>query len=60
MVEMIRYPSEEAELRLAHIAGRRMGADPALEKQVLEILEEVRSGEMRRFLNSPGASTLPD
>ena len=42
MVEMIEYPSAQAEIRLSHIATRKMGADPSLEKQVLEILETVR------------------
>ena len=42
MVETIRYPSEQAELRLAHIAQRKMGSDPSLEKQVLEILTGVK------------------
>jgi histidinol dehydrogenase len=42
MVEMIRYPSAQAESRLSRIAGRKMGADPSLEKQVQEILETVR------------------
>ena len=42
MVEMIRYPSAQAENRLSRIATRKMGADPLLEKQVLEILETVK------------------
>jgi histidinol dehydrogenase len=42
MMEMIAYPSEQAELRLAHIAKRKMGADPSREKQVLGMLEAVR------------------
>jgi histidinol dehydrogenase len=63
MVELIRYPSEQAELRLAHIAGRRTGADPVLEKQVLEILEEVRKRgdaallEFTRRFDAPGLAT---
>ncbi|MHC1745498.1 MAG: histidinol dehydrogenase [Syntrophobacteraceae bacterium] len=44
MLQVIEYPSEQAEARLAEIAARRMGADPALEKSVLEILETVRKG----------------
>jgi histidinol dehydrogenase len=44
MVEVIEYPSAPAEIRLSHIATRKMGADPLLEKQVLEILETVRHG----------------
>jgi hypothetical protein len=42
MLEIIRYPSEQAESRLVHIAKRKTGADPSLEKQVLEILETVK------------------
>jgi histidinol dehydrogenase len=42
MVKMIEYPSKLAELRLSHIATRKLGADPSLEKQVLEILATVR------------------
>jgi histidinol dehydrogenase len=42
MLEMITYPSAEAEARLSHIATRKMGADPTLEGQVSEILETVR------------------
>jgi len=42
MVDMIEYPSTQAEIRLSHIATRKMGADPSLERQVLEILETVR------------------
>ena len=42
MLEMIRYPSAQAEIRLSHIATRKMGADPSLEEQVPEILETVR------------------
>lgn len=42
MVETIRYPSDQAELKLAHIAKRKPGADPSLQKQVLDILAEVQ------------------
>ncbi len=42
MVSILPYPSQAAEARLQQIAGRRMGADPKLEQQVLEILESVR------------------
>lgn len=42
MLKAIAYPSEEAEVRLAHIATRRLGADLSLEKKVLEIIETVR------------------
>lgn len=60
MVPMIKYPSEGAELRLGQIAGRRMGADPALENQVMEILEEVRARgdaallDFTRHFDAPG------
>lgn len=42
MLEAIAYSSKEAEERLAHIATRKLGADPDLEKKVLEIIETVR------------------
>jgi histidinol dehydrogenase len=42
MLEIIKYPSEQAESRLSHIATRKMGADPAIERQVLQILETVK------------------
>ncbi len=44
MLQVIDYPSKEAEARLADIAARRMGADPALEANVQEILDAVRKG----------------
>jgi histidinol dehydrogenase len=44
VLQVIDYPSAEAEARLAEIAARRMGADPALEESVREILEAVRKG----------------
>ncbi|GLI36403.1 MAG: histidinol dehydrogenase [Deltaproteobacteria bacterium] len=42
MLKAIPYPSQEAEEKLAHIATRKMGADPSLEKRVFEILETVK------------------
>lgn len=42
MLKAIPYPSEEAEARLAQIATRKTGADPSIEKNVLEILEAVK------------------
>lgn len=42
MLKAIDYPSQEAELRLAQIATRKPGADLALEKRVLEIIETVK------------------
>lgn len=60
MVPMIKYPSAPAELRLDLIAGRKMGAEPALEKQVGEILEEVKGRgdaaliEFTRQFDAPG------
>lgn len=42
MLETIPYPSEEALERLERISSRKMGADPEIEKQVVEILEAVR------------------
>ena len=42
MLETIPYPSQDAEERLACIATRRMGADPVLEKRVLEFIQRVK------------------
>jgi histidinol dehydrogenase len=42
VLKPIAYPSKEAEARLADIATRKLGADPALEKRVLEIIEAVK------------------
>jgi histidinol dehydrogenase len=42
VLDTIPYPSQDAEDRLARIATRRMGADPVLEKRVLEIIERVK------------------
>ena len=43
MIEVIAYPSDEAELKISAIAGRRPGADPVLEAEVLKIIGEVKS-----------------
>lgn len=42
MLTVIPYPSEASEERLATIATRKAGADPALERRVLEILQTVK------------------
>jgi histidinol dehydrogenase len=42
MLKVITYPSQEAEARLDHIATRRLGADPALEQKVVEIIATVK------------------
>ena len=42
MLKTIPYPSRDGEARLAEIATRKMGADPALEKRAQEILETVK------------------
>jgi histidinol dehydrogenase len=42
MLKITPYPSEEAEARLDLIATRRMGADPSIERKVLEILDTVK------------------
>lgn len=63
MLSVIPYPSQEAEVKLGRIANRRMGSDPALEKQVLEILEGVRSRgdealvDYTRSFDAPGFET---
>lgn len=43
VLKLIAYPSDEAEARLTHIGTRRLGANPELEKKVLEILQTVRA-----------------
>ncbi len=62
MLHIVRYPSSEADARLGQIVGRRSGDDPALEKQVMHMIDTVRrDGDQallsftRRF-DSPGFS----
>ena len=43
MMDVIAYPSDEAERKISEIAGRRPGADPALEARVLEIIGAVKT-----------------
>ncbi len=43
MIDVIEYPSDEAERKISAIAGRRPGADPMLEAKVLEIIGAVKS-----------------
>ncbi len=43
MIDVIAYPSAEAERKISKIAQRRPGADPALEAKVLRIIEAVKS-----------------
>ncbi|MGA2404363.1 MAG: histidinol dehydrogenase, partial [Syntrophobacteraceae bacterium] len=43
MIDVITYPSDEAERKISEIAGRRPGADPVLEAEVLEIIGAVKS-----------------
>ncbi len=42
MLRVFLYPSHEAEIRLEQIGGRKIGADPSIEKQVMDILDAVR------------------
>lgn len=42
VLKRIDYPSKEADEKLAQLAARKMGADPALERKVLDILNTVR------------------
>lgn len=42
MLEVVPYPSVEAERKLKNIRERKMGADPALEAQVIEFVRAVR------------------
>ena len=43
MIDIIRYPSNEAELKISAIERRRPGADPALEARVQEIIGAVKA-----------------
>ncbi|MEN6439943.1 MAG: histidinol dehydrogenase [Syntrophobacter sp.] len=43
MIEILSYPSREAESRIAAISRRKPGADPVLEKKVTEILDAVKA-----------------
>jgi len=43
VIDVIKYPSDEAELKISAIAKRRPGADPALEAKVVEIIGAVKS-----------------
>lgn len=60
MLEIVRYPSSEADVRLSKIASRRSGADPALEKQVVEILETVRRDGDQAVLDYTRRFDSPD
>jgi histidinol dehydrogenase len=42
-MDVIEYPSDEAERKISEIASRRPGADPALVAKVLEIIGAVRA-----------------
>ena len=42
MIDIIAYPSDEAERKISEIAKRRPGADPALEAEVSGIIEAVK------------------
>ena len=42
MIDIIVYPSDEAERKISEIAKRRPGADPALEAEVSGIIEAVK------------------
>ncbi|HYA42499.1 MAG TPA: histidinol dehydrogenase [Syntrophobacteraceae bacterium] len=43
VIEVIAYPSEEAQRKISAIGSRRPGADPVVEAKVLEIIKAVRS-----------------
>jgi histidinol dehydrogenase len=43
VIEIIAYPSDEAERKISSIAGRKPGADPVLEDRVAEIIKAVKS-----------------
>jgi histidinol dehydrogenase len=43
VIDVIAYPSDDAERKISEIAKRKPGADPALETKVLEIIAAVKS-----------------
>lgn len=43
MIEIIQYPSPEAEKKLRAVRGRKPGADPTLEKNVADIIQTVKT-----------------
>jgi len=51
LLQLIAYPSDEADTRLAQIAGRQIGADPSLEKEVWDILKDVKCDGDQSLLN---------
>ncbi|NLI82507.1 MAG: histidinol dehydrogenase [Deltaproteobacteria bacterium] len=63
MLHPLPYPSTEAELRLRKIAERKPGADPAVSRQVEEILDRVRRHgdtallEYTRSFDAPGITS---
>ncbi len=60
MLKAIPYPSEEADARLAMIGARRMGADPALEQKVAEIIEAVKKDGDKALLHYTRLFDSPD
>ena len=62
MLKTVEYPSPEAEERLAHIAGRKSGADKGVEDCAREILRAVRTeGDeaLLRYTRQFDAPNLP-
>ncbi|MGV8074024.1 MAG: histidinol dehydrogenase [Syntrophobacteraceae bacterium] len=60
MLKAMPYPSDEAELRLAQIGMRRMGADASLEKKVIEIIEAVKHNGDAALLRYTRQFDAPD
>lgn len=60
MLSVIRYPSDEAEAKLEQIGGRKIGADPAIEKRVIEILETVRNAGDQAIMRYTRQFDAPD
>jgi histidinol dehydrogenase len=60
LIKVIRFPSDEAELKLEQIGARKIGADPEIEKRVLEILNTVRREGDRALLSYSRQFDAPD
>lgn len=60
LLQMIPYPSHEADSRLAQIASRQVGADPSVETQVQEILAAVKRNGDEALLHYTRIFDAPD
>jgi len=60
LLQKFSYPSTEADARLERIAGRRIGADPSLEKRVLDMLEHVKRDGDQALIDYTRRFDAPD